>query len=690
MKTSIFISYSHQDAAEVRKIAESIQSAGIAEVWYDTKLRGGENYFSVIANQIIACEYLIFIVSDHSIQSDWCLRELEFAASEQKKILAVWLKDVDISPRVRLIIQSTQYINFDPSHMDAFSHAIVLALEGGGATGLGKKKEAPAERDVLWNEKKYFIEDEKIRKIDELLKLEQQGKYSTCFLPENAVLLGLAYELGLKTEANARQAEFYYKVARFYGNSEGKYLYAALKQSQDPENLEYLKDMDEAVQEESVFALTHVGDDYYYGRNGREKDVDKAYRFWQIAAERGSATAMYYLAFGYRKGEGVPKDLDLAYMYALRSSEYDFPRAFRILAFLYEDGELAGKDYDKAIEMYDKAIARGDFLSYSHKGWVLGDRGDIAGKVECYKKAYALAEEGKIKSGMPYYRMGYVYENGQGVEKDLKKAIELYMVGAERGHKNSIRYMVSTIKDLDRSEWEPYLKRAFDLHCPGAAYELGYLEKEKDSDHQLSAEGVRYFERGAQEGDMSCAAELISNYSFIMGRGDRHKDRDEAIRWFQFFFANMDAEYKEKLKNSNLLEVYYYAFAVELDYEGPNHKPDREFVQYYFKKSLEACPRFLPRIVGFIVDGYLFPEESNSGFTKDVAHAEEMLPFVERYLPAYEAYIEQAKDKDEPDDRARIRGDLKRGYQEISECYRTGKGVPRNRDKAAMYKLKAR
>ena len=131
MKTSIFISYSHQDAAEVRKIAESIQSAGIAEVWYDTKLRGGENYFSVIANQIIACEYLIFIVSDHSIQSDWCLRELEFAASEQKKILAVWLKDVDISPRVRLIIQSTQYINFDSSHMDAFSHAIMLALDQG-------------------------------------------------------------------------------------------------------------------------------------------------------------------------------------------------------------------------------------------------------------------------------------------------------------------------------------------------------------------------------------------------------------------------------------------------------------------------------------------------------------------------------------------------------------------------------
>ena len=59
-------------------------------------------------------------------------------------------------------------------------------------------------------------------------------------------------------------------------------------------------------------------------------------------------------------------------------------------------------------------------------------------------------------------------------------------------------------------------------------------------------------------------------------------------------------------------------------------------------------------------------------------------------LPVFPASVAQAKDKDEPDDRARIRNDLKRGYQEISECYRTGKGVPRNRDKAAMYKLKAR
>ncbi len=689
MKTSIFISYSHNDAEEVRKIAESIQNAGIADVWYDSKLRGGENYFSVIANQIVACEYLIFVVSDHSIQSDWCLRELEFAASEQKKILAVWLKDVDISARVKLIIQSTQYINYEPAAMDQFMHAITQAIAGGGNTGLSRKSEVPQERDILWNEKKYFVDVAKIRQIEALLKQEKQSKYSVCFLPENAVLLGLAYELGLKTEVDTRRAEFYYKVARYYGNSEGKYLYAALKQSQDPESADYQKDMDEAAQEGSVFALTYVGDDYYYGRNGRDKDLQKAYGFWRQAAEHGGITAMYYMAYGYRFGEYGAKDYDLAYMYALKASEYDFPRAFRIIGLIFENGELAEKDYDAAIAMFDQAIARGDYLSYCHKGWVYGDRGDSAKKIECYQKAYTLAEEGKIKSGLPYYRMAYLYETGDGVEKDLKKALELYFIGAERGHKNSIKYMTSTIKELDPSEWEPYLKRAFALHCPDAAYELGMIEKNKDPKKQLSPEGVRYFEEGAQEGDMYCAAELISNYSFIMGRGDRHQDRDTAIRWFQFLFANMDENYKSMLKKNHLLEVYYYAFAVELDYEGPNHQPDREFVQYYFKKSLDECPRFLPQIIGFIVDGYLFPEESNSGFTKDILHAEEMLPFAESYVQKYVRYIEQAVKDGEKDQRQKILTDLKRGYQEISECYRSGKGVPRDREKAAKYRQKA-
>ncbi len=688
-KKTLFISYSHNDTTEVRKIAEAIQQTDLAEVWYDSKLRGGENYFSVIANQIVACEYLTFIVSEHSVRSDWCLRELEFAASEQKKILAVWLEDVQIPPRVKLIIQSTQYIRYQPTAMDAFIRDLSRALNGTAGTGPAPAKEAPAERDILWNEKKYFIETEKLQKIEELLREEKQGHFSVCFQPENAVLLGLAYELGLKTEVQTRKAEFYYKVARHYGSADGRYLYAALKFAKEPLEVSWLDEFDQAMQEQSPFALTYVGDDYYYGRKGRSKDMDKAYACWKTAAELGSVTAMYYMAFGYRRGECVEKDVDLAYMYALKATEFEFPRAYRILAFMYEDGEPMEQDYDAAVAMYDEAIKRGDFLSYCYKGYVVGKQGDIPGKRECYETAYKLAEEGKINSGTPYYRLGCLYEFGEGVEQDIKRSLELFFISADKGHKNAIKYMVSTIKKLDQSEWKPYLERAMELHCPDAAYELGMLEKRKDPQAQLTPEGVHYFEIGAQEGDLDCVVELIRNYSYILGRGEKDKDHDTSIRWFQFFFANMTPEYKKTLSEREMLDAYYYSFAIELDYDGPNLKPDREFVQYYIKKCLDESPRFLPKVVSFVVDGYLFPEESHSGFTKDVPHAEEMLPFLEGYLPAYARYIEKAKEEDETDYTVQMHKAIKRGYQEISDCYRTGRGVVKDREKASRYKLKA-
>ena len=46
---------------------------------------------------------------------------------------------------------------------------------------------------------------------------EKRGKHSVCFQPENACLLGLAYEMGLGTESDQRMTEFYYKVAAYNG-----------------------------------------------------------------------------------------------------------------------------------------------------------------------------------------------------------------------------------------------------------------------------------------------------------------------------------------------------------------------------------------------------------------------------------------------------------------------------------------
>jgi hypothetical protein len=85
------------------------------------------------------------------------------------------------------------------------------------------------------------------------------------------------------------------------------------------------------------------------------------------------------------------------------------------------------------------------------------------------------------------------------------------------------------------------------------------------------------------------------------------------------------------------LTVYYTAYAVELDYDPYSEKPDREFVLYYFKKGIEACPRQVGSIITFATQEYLFP----SKLKVDVPHAEDLLNLALDYWGDYYRFIHE-------------------------------------------------
>lgn len=691
MENSIFISYSHKDIETVAKIADIIKKASTMTVWWDSSIRGGENYFSVIANQIIQSKFFVFIVSDNSILSDWCLRELEFAASERKIIVAIWLENISISPRVKLVIQNTHYINYYSATNDTFFESVSRAFLENASLQRMNNGARDEDMEQIWNEK-YFLDSTKLKNIRKLLSCEKQSKYSICFQPENAFMLGLAYELGVDVDTDIKRAEFYYKVSSYRGSYDGKYLYAAVRLKQSgAASSALLAEMIDAAEHKSIYAMTYLGDDYYYGRNGCDKDTVRAYSLWKQAAKAGGIIAMYYMAYGHHKGECLEKDFELAYMYALMATEYGFPRVYRLIAFMYEDGEYFEQDYDKAIEMYEEAIKRGDYLSLCYEGWIYGERKDFDKKRELYEKAANLAESGKIESGLPFYRMGYIYEYGEGVPKDIEKAAEYYLMAAGRKNNSALKYAVSTImKVSDLNHREILLHKAYELGCEDAAYELGNIEKSKGNGKRLSEYAVKFYANGAEGGDMKCVIQLLYNYSFVFGNGNHGTDRLEAIRWFQFLFANADEEFLEFLRKNNfVLATYYYAYAMELDYDPDHNMPDREFVRMYFQKSLEESPVHLNKITDFVVEGYLFPEDSASGLRPDVFHAEEILELVENYLADYYDYLvrnESSECRQLWDD---LKEKFKRGYDKIAEYHKSGKFFWRDSTASKRYKDKA-
>ncbi|WAW09912.1 hypothetical protein NB640_11930 [Oxalobacter vibrioformis] len=76
-------------------------------------------------------------------------------------------------------------------------------------------------------------------------------------------------------------------------------------------------------------------------------------------------------------------------------------------------------------------------MTYLH-GYYLEDKNDF--KAQNYFRK-------SIKNGMPEpaaaYWLGFMYETGRGVEKDQKKALEMYRIAAKAGNKEALEKLKS-------------------------------------------------------------------------------------------------------------------------------------------------------------------------------------------------------------------------------------------------------
>ena len=145
-------------------------------------------------------------------------------------------------------------------------------------------------------------------------------------------------------------------------------------------------------------AANALGYIYYSNRLG-EPDYDKAFRFFSEAAKNKVIQSMYKMADMYRQGHGTKKDVK---------------KAFKIYKELY-DAET--KDYEE--------YGYGEYTA------------DIA------------------------LRLGYCYENGEGVEKDLIKA-RYYFVKAEESIKRRMEHGGAYGDDVVYSNIQKALERTKD------------------------------------------------------------------------------------------------------------------------------------------------------------------------------------------------------------------------------------
>ncbi|GBB84613.1 hypothetical protein RclHR1_01120001, partial [Rhizophagus clarus] len=93
----------------------------------------------------------------------------------------------------------------------------------------------------------------------------------------------------------------------------------------------------------------------YSDGNGTEKNLEKAFYWFQRAAENGNEDAMYILTSScYYNGEGTEKNLEKAFYWFQKAAENDDEKAMYSLVMNYKNGEGTEKNLEKAFYWYQK------------------------------------------------------------------------------------------------------------------------------------------------------------------------------------------------------------------------------------------------------------------------------------------------------------------------------------------------
>ena len=142
-----------------------------------------------------------------------------------------------------------------------------------------------------------------------------------------------------------------------------------------------------------------IGDDYYYGQNGKPQDYASAAKYYRLSAAQGDAPAQRVLGYCYYHGLGVAQDYkEAVQLYRLAAAQGD-AQAQNNLGVCYKNGQGVKQDYKEAVRLYRLAA----------------DQGRAAAQIN----------------------LGDCYEYGKGVAKDLDEAVRLYRLAAEQGNENA-------------------------------------------------------------------------------------------------------------------------------------------------------------------------------------------------------------------------------------------------------------
>jgi len=164
----------------------------------------------------------------------------------------------------------------------------------------------------------------------------------------------------------------------------------------------------------------------------KQKSYEKAFEYYQKAAQQGYVIAQNSLGLAYEWGQGVEANNQKALYWYSKAANQGFAQAQNNLGSMYDLGKVGNDDEKQAIYWFRQAADQGYATAQRNLG-TMYSRGDGVKQNDKIAFEWYLKAANQNQASAQYY-VGISYYYGKGVSTNLEKARTWFEKAARNGN----------------------------------------------------------------------------------------------------------------------------------------------------------------------------------------------------------------------------------------------------------------
>ena len=326
--------------------------------------------------------------------------------------------------------------------------------------------------------------------------------------------------------------------------------------------------LSKAADQDDIYSCTVLAEIYsgHYGNNLVEIDQIKEIKYLEKGARLNDPKCMQRLAYFLSDGvEGVPADQERSLNLNLKAAELGNIEAAYNAGLALSKGRGTEVNPQEAMRWFKIAAVSGSAIAQHNLAALYMNSHDSKDTLEAHYWYLKSAEQGSYLSQK---NLGRMYELGEGIDKDLVKALSWNILASQEGKYIEADFQIKRIKEqlssFEISEAEKIAEEFKSKINKSPLFDEGYFSK-------LVSDGVRAFQEGYYARALSILFDSAQRGNAIACRYvgiiyfhglDVQQDYTTALKYFDIasYQGDLISQYK-------IAEIYQYGYGVDINPE---------------------------------------------------------------------------------------------------------------------------